>query len=73
MPITKENLRAAFSYHSLDEDQKRAYERVEAAAVAFADVVLDVLPPCGDQQAAIRLIFEAKATTNRGVAVRGIV
>ena len=40
---------------------------------AFAEVVLDVLPPCGDQQAAIREIFVAKATANRGVAVRGIV
>jgi hypothetical protein len=73
MPITKTNLRDAFSYHQLDDQQKEAYARIEAAAIAFADVVLDVLPPCGDQQAAIRHIFEAKATANRGVAVKGMV
>jgi hypothetical protein len=73
MPVTKENLTAVMSYHTLDADQKVAYERIEAAAVAFAAVVLDVLPPCGDQQASCRLIFEAKATANRGVAVRGAV
>ena len=73
MPITKENLRAAFSYHDLDESQRLAYKRIQAAAEAFAIVILEVLPPCGDQQAAIRHIFEAKATLNRGVAVKGIV
>jgi hypothetical protein len=57
--------------HTLDDPQREAYARIEAAAIAFADVILDVLPPCGDQQAAIRHIFEAKATANRGVAVRG--
>lgn len=73
MPVTKDNLRATMSYHALDAEQQAAYARIEAAAVAFAEVVLDVLPPCGDQQAAIRHIFEGKATANRGVAVRGIV
>jgi hypothetical protein len=73
MPITKENLHPAMTYHTLDATQQLAYQRIEAAAIAFADVLLDVLPPCGDQQAAIRHIFEAKATANRGVAIRGIV
>ena len=73
MPITKENLRAAMTYHALDDTQREAYARIEAAAIAFTDVVLDVLPACGDQQAAIRHIFEAKATANRGVAIRGAV
>jgi hypothetical protein len=73
MPLTKQNLDDAFSYHALDDEQKAAYARIEEAAKAFASVVLDVLPPCGDQQAACRLIFEAKATANRGVAVRGAV
>lgn len=73
MPITRQNLRDAFTYHNLDDSQKRRYALIEAAAIAFAEVVLDVLPACGDQQAAIRHIFEAKATANRGVAVKGIV
>lgn len=73
MPVTKENLISAFTYHALDADQKIAYERIEAASVALAGVILDVLPPCGDQQAAIRHVFEAKATANRGVAIRGAV
>lgn len=73
MPITNANLRDAFTYHTLDDDQKAAYGRIEAAAIHLAEVILDVLPPCGDQQAALRLLFEAKATANRGVAVKGIV
>lgn len=73
MPVTKDNLHAVMSYHTLDEAQKVAYDRIQAAAIAFGEVALDVLGPCGDQQAALRLIFEAKATLNRGVAVRGVV
>jgi len=73
MPVTKENLRETMTYHQLDPNQKDAYNRIEEAAIAMAEVALDVLPPCGDQQAAIRLIFEAKATLNRGVAIRGTV
>jgi hypothetical protein len=73
MPLTKENLRDAFSYHALDEKQREAYKRIEEASIALCEVILDVLPPCGDQQAACRLVFEAKATANRGVAVRGVV
>jgi len=73
MPVTKDNLKATMSYHSLDPVQQEKYARIEAAAIAFAEVALDVLPPCGDQQAGIREIFVAKATLNRGVAVRGIV
>lgn len=71
--VTKENLEAVMSYHELDEQQKDAYARIQAAAIDFAAVALDVVGPCGDQQAAIRKIFEAKATLNRAVAVRGIV
>lgn len=73
MPVTKDNLHAAFSYHDLDEAQRAAYARIQVAVEMFAEVILDVLPPCGDQQAAIRHIFEAKATANRGVAVKGMV
>lgn len=73
MPVTKANLHDTMSYHELDDAQKVAYMRIQDAAEAFAAVALEVLPTCGDQQAAIRHIFEAKATLNRGVAVRGIV
>ncbi len=73
MPVTKENLRQVFSYHQLSETQRDAYKRIEDAAVELAQVMLEVLPPCGDQQAAIRHIFEAKATANRAIAVGAIV
>lgn len=74
MPVTKANLRDAMSYHRLDAEQQAAYKRIEEAAMAFAEVVLDVVSPtCDDQQAALRHIFEAKATANRSVAVRGAV
>lgn len=73
MPVTKDNLHAAMSYHVLDAGQQAAYDMIQEAAIHFAEVVLDVMPPCGDQQAAIRHIFEAKATANRGVAIKGAV
>jgi hypothetical protein len=73
MPITKENLKATMSYHALDDEQKAKYTRVQDAAEAFATVCLEVVGPCGDQQAAIRHIFEAKATINRSIAIRGAV
>jgi hypothetical protein len=73
MPVTKENLKVSMSYHTLTPRQQLAYDRIEAAAIAFAQVALEVLPPCGDQQAGIRHIFEAKATLNRGVAIAGII
>ena len=71
MPITKENLKDAFTYHVLDDVQLMACKRVEDATLALANVALEVLGPCGDQQAALRLLFEAKATLNRGIAIRG--
>ena len=73
MPVTKDNLLATMSYHQLSEPQREAYAKIQDAAVAFASVILEVMPPCGDQQAAIRHVFEAKATANRGVAVNFIV
>jgi hypothetical protein len=74
MPVTKENLQESMTYHKLDEDQQRRYIAIEHAAIKFAEVILNVLPDTSDdQQAAIRHIFEAKATANRGVAIRGIV
>jgi hypothetical protein len=73
MPVTKDNLLSTMSYHPLSDAQKDAYNKIEDAAVAFAMVLLEVMVPCGDQQAAIRHIFEAKATANRGIAVNFIV
>lgn len=73
MPVTAENLASAMSYHALDPQQQLAYSKIEAAATVFAAVILDVLPLCGDQQAALRHVFEAKATANRGVSIHGAV
>lgn len=73
MPVTLDNLDDAFSYHTLDAEQTAAYAEIEAASKALVRVILTRLKPCGDQQAAIRHVFEAKATANRGIAVRGVV
>lgn len=73
MPVTKQNLHETMSYHKLSESQQNAYQLVQDAAEKFATVALEVLQPCGDQQAAIRHIFEAKATLNRGIAINGLV
>lgn len=69
--ITKENLHDAFSYQGLDDGQRLAYAQIQDVSEAFASLLLDLLPNCDDRQAAIRHIFEAKATANRAIAIRG--
>lgn len=62
--LTKEELKNLFTYHSPTPEQAARYELINAAALYFAEVVLDNTPASADQSAAIRQIREARMTAN---------
>ena len=73
MPVTKENLEDVFTYHAPTGDQPAKYQRIREAAKHFAAVILEDVPTCGDQQAAIRHVREAAFTANAAIATNAAV
>lgn len=73
MPVTITNVDDVFSYHKPEGDQPAKYEAIRGAARAFARTILDNVPACADQQAALRLVREAVMTANAAVALKGAV
>lgn len=69
--VSDENLNFVFSYHKPDDDQTEKYHRVRDAAKLFARAVVDNVPLCADQQAALRKIREAVMTANAAIALDG--
>lgn len=61
-----------FSYHPPpDEATREKYERIRAAARAFAQTIADETPECADQSHAIRCVRDAVMTANAAVALGG--
>lgn len=73
MPVTKENVEAVFTYHAPTATQIVALQDVRVAARVLAGVILDEVPACADQQAALRLLRECVMTANAGIVLKGIV
>jgi hypothetical protein len=71
MPVTIENVGDVFTYHAPDVDQIRRLERVRMGAKMLAKTILAEVPPCADQQAALRLLREAVMTANAAIALKG--
>ena len=71
MPVTKQNLDSVFTYHPPKGDQPARYIAVRDAAKVFAGVILDSVPQCADQQAALRLLRECVMTANAAIALDG--
>ncbi len=65
MGIDIDNL---FSYHPPKGDQTQRYERLRAAAKAFAEEIIRSTPSGADQTAAIRKVREAVMTANAAIA-----
>ena len=61
-------LRNLFRYHPPLPGQAQKYERLRAAALAFAEVVVAETPPSADQSAALRKIRESVMTANAAIA-----
>lgn len=60
-----------FKYHAPTPEQLPKYERLRAAAKAFAQVIEEETPPCADQSAALRHVREAVMTANASIALGG--
>jgi hypothetical protein len=73
MPVTQDNIRDVFTYHAPTPEQIEDYAVVREAARNFAEVILARVPPCADQQAAIRLLRESVMTANAAIALKGAV
>lgn len=73
MPVTKGNVEDVFTYHPPTPAQVEAYSALREDAKRLARTILEVVPPCADQQAALRLLREAVMTANAAVALNGAV
>lgn len=73
MPVTKKNVADVFTYHAPDDEQLIALRRVREQAASMALTILDHVPPCADQQAALRHLRECVMTANAAIALRGAV
>jgi hypothetical protein len=71
MPVTRQNLQIVFSYHAPTADHIVKLQRVRDAARAFAEILLDEVPQCADQQDALRLIRESVMTANAAIVLNG--
>lgn len=71
MPITDDALVNWFTYHAPQPGQSERYERIRAAGLDFARVIVEMTPPSADQTAAIRKIREAVFTANAAIACDG--
>ncbi|MDQ3649693.1 MAG: hypothetical protein M3458_05310 [Acidobacteriota bacterium] len=71
MPVTKENVDEVFSYHAPDTQQREALERVRTAARTLAKTILDEVPECADQQAALRSLRGCVFAANAAIMLKG--
>lgn len=69
--LTKADLEDIFSYHQPAGGDAERYNLIRAAALRFAEVILDNTPASPDQTAAIRKLREAVMTANASIALRG--
>lgn len=58
-----------FTYHPPQGDQPERYEKIRAAAKAFARVLEANTKPCADQTAAYRKLRECVMTANASIAL----
>lgn len=67
-PITEDQLKNWFTYHSPTPEQLPKYREIRDAGLFLAQVILHNAPACADQTAAIRLVREAVMTANAAIA-----
>jgi hypothetical protein len=66
-----EQLANWFSYHPPLPGQAESYERIRAAAKAFAEVVIRECPSSADRTVAVRKVREAVYSANASIACGG--
>lgn len=73
MPVTRENLDSVFTFHPATPEQLDAYTSIRTYAKTLVECILRTVPPCADQQAAIRKVREAVMTANAAIATGAVV
>lgn len=71
MPVSKQNVETIFTYHAPNDAQIVNLQRVREAAKTLAHVILEEVPQCADQQAALRHVREAVMTANAAIVLNG--
>jgi tryptophanyl-tRNA synthetase len=71
MPVTTHNVESVFTFREPDPQQVVSLGIVRASAQSFANVLLDNVPQCADQQAALRLLREAVMTAHAAILLHG--
>jgi len=66
----KEIIDDLFTYHAPTPEQAEKYNRINAAAKAFALVIHAECPPSPDRTAAMRMLREARMTANSSIATK---
>jgi chaperonin GroEL (HSP60 family) len=73
VPLTLDNLHAAFQGHDLDDDQKARVQRVRDACESAARTIMENAPQCADTTVAVRKIREARKDAVEAIALKGLV
>jgi hypothetical protein len=71
MPITPEQLKNWFTYHSPNAEQLPKYQEIREKGLALATAIMENTPSSADQTAAVRKVREAVMTANASIACGG--
>jgi hypothetical protein len=66
-----ENIQETMTYHAPTEAQKLAYQKINEAAVQFAEALRTFVPSCADRSYALRSLRAARMWANAAIALEG--
>lgn len=66
------DLDALFTYHAPSGDQAERYDKLRAAARAYAQAVVDLTPESAEQTLAVRAIHVASMHANSAIALNEV-
>ena len=69
--LTQNQLDEMFRYHAPHGDQVERYQKINDAAKAFAQAILDNCPGSADTTHAIRVVRDARMWANAAIALEG--
>lgn len=73
MPVTLANYDDVIFYHKPSDEEVARIQNVRVGIRAAVKAILENVPVCADQQAAIRHVTDGLMTANRGIVLKGIV
>ena len=69
-PITIDELKTRFTYHSPKSNQPARYELIRDTAYRLAHMIVDITPPSREQSLALTALEEAVMWANAAIARR---